>query len=1410
MSLSKTKIPGASDGLSPHENGPLGFGGGGSTDALFTGDAGNNTINGTSSADFFNMNDGGNDTVNGLGGDDVTTFGASFTAADSVNGGSATDSVILNGDYSAGVTLAATTMTNVEEIDLLGATNNYKLTMNDGNVASGLSLIVSAAGLDALHGLTFDGSAESNGFFNITGGAGQDIITVRGNGNTVNGNGGNDVVTVSGGAAGHDVVNGGAGNDIANFTSLFNASDQFDGGTGTDTLWLDGNYAAGVVLGATTLLNVEGINLVNGHAYTLTTNDATIGAGQHFLIDGSGLFLTAYTLKVNGAAETNGNFQIEAGAGNDVLTTGAGNDGIDGNNGDDIINPGTGTDSVNGGIGNDIINMGAAFDASDQLNGAAGLNTLNLQGDYSAGVTLGATTIQNIQTINLNGDFSFDLTFDDANYAAATTATIKDSGLTAADTVTIDATAETNAIYNLVFTGPEHFDIALGAGNDVVTVAKQISASDVFDGGGSFDTLHFTGGNAGHLFLGTSTIQNFTLVTFEGTSNYDVVLSDAMFTTGAVQIWDGGQASGSLVIDDSAELDTGVSYKFTGAETRTILGGAQNDFFQMMGTLKATDQIDGGGGSQNGLSLDGDYSAGLTLAATTLSNITKLSVQLGHDYTIVTNDANFVAGPEVFVQTAVGFSNKLNFNGSAETDANFNITGGSGNDTLIGGQAADSISGGGGNDLIQGGGGDDFINMMLGTYTFADGINGGAGTDTLTITGDYSAGVTLGSNIASIEEIFVGGPNDFKFTTQNALVAAGQSLAINAANLSGGHKLTFDGSAENDGTFVVYTGSGDDTVSTGAGDDKMYFTTGTETAHGGGGNDLFYFLTGGIDGADTLDGGAGNGDSLVLQNIGNTTIIFADTTIQNIENIVVLDGFSYSLATADGNIAAGKTLTVDASQLTAPNALDFDGSFELDGMFVLKGGAGGDGMTGGDGADQIFGNDGNDELNGGAGDDTIDGGTGFNQIDGGDGNDIIDISQGTGDMVSAGDGDDLIIAGDTLKGGPIGMAQVKGGHPGQVQGGLLGGAEIDGGVGSDTVEVSGDYSAGFTFTPSSMINVEYFIVTDGTFSDSFKSDDTTVAAGANLTVDATVMGPANSLTFNGSAETDGSFDFLAGQGNDLLTGGAQADTFDFSHGGNDTGTGGAGNDLFLMGGALTAGDKILGGSNSDTVALDGDYSAGLTLGATTLTSVETMTFSPRFSYKLTMDDGNVGAGKTLTLDGSKLNVDHWINIDGSAETNGRYVMLGGDGNDSLTGGAGADRLQGGHGADLLTGGAAVDVFVYKAATDSSGGNHDTIVGLDFAADQIDLNKAVTGIDAAIGTGSLSDASFDADLAAVFTAPHLGKHHAALFTADAGTLAGHTFLVVDANGTAGYQVGGDYVFDVTGAANTASLSITDFV
>jgi hypothetical protein len=74
---------------------------------------------------------------------------------------------------------------------------------------------------------------------------------------------------------------------------------------------------------------------------------------------------------------------------------------------------------------------------------------------------------------------------------------------------------------------------------------------------------------------------------------------------------------------------------------------------------------------------------------------------------------------------------------------------------------------------------------------------------------------------------------------------------------------------------------------------------------------------------------------------------------------------------------------------------------------------------------------------------------------------------------------------------------------------------------------------------------------------------------------------------------------------------------------------------------------------------------------------------------------------------------------------------------------------------------------------------------------------------------LRTAHFDDDLATIVSAGQLGAAHAVLYTPDGGNLAGETFLIVDQNGTAGYQAGEDLVINLLAPVNTESLGTEDF-
>jgi VCBS repeat-containing protein len=165
---------------------------------------------------------------------------------------------------------------------------------------------------------------------------------------------------------------------------------------------------------------------------------------------------------------------------------------------------------------------------------------------------------------------------------------------------------------------------------------------------------------------------------------------------------------------------------------------------------------------------------------------------------------------------------------------------------------------------------------------------------------------------------------------------------------------------------------------------------------------------------------------------------------------------------------------------------------------------------------------------------------------------------------------------------------------------------------------------------------------------------------------------------------------VAGHGDKLIgdekgnriTGAALADVFLLGQGGDDVAFGGDGGDLIYFGKAFTPEDRVDGGDGRDVVVLQGDYK--LTLGAASLTGIEALslqtgandrwgdTANNFYNYVITMDDGNVAAGHQLIVNGQSLREGEDFSFDGSAERDGKFLVYGGHGVDTLRGGDGND------------------------------------------------------------------------------------------------------------------------------------------
>ena len=190
-------------------------------------------------------------------------------------------------------------------------------------------------------------------------------------------------------------------------------------------------------------------------------------------------------------------------------------------------------------------------------------------------------------------------------------------------------------------------------------------------------------------------------------------------------------------------------------------------------------------------------------------------------------------------------------------------------------------------------------------------------------------------------------------------------------------------------------------------------------------------------------------------------------------------------------------------------------------------------------------------------------------------------------------------------------------------------------------------------------------------------------------------------------------------GNDLLT---------LQDGGDDAAYGLSGNDVIYFGAAYTGADHADGGSGRDAFVLQGNYTA--TLSGSNLAGFESVSLQSGantqfgdsannlYDYDVTTADDLVAAGQQLIVNGQSLRAGEDFTFNGSAETNGKFLVYGGHGIDDLTGGGGVDVFffegQRWGDDDKVAGGGGRDALVISGG---SGTTH-----IEFAAD------ALTGIE----------------------------------------------------------------------------------
>jgi serralysin len=584
---------------------------------------------------------------------------------------------------------------------------------------------------------------------NATGGSGKDLIVGNNLNNRLLGLAGDDALQ---GNDGNDTLDGGEGND----TLIGNGgSDVLTGGIGDDQLF--GNDQNDILTGG-----AGGDVLSGGAGFDIALYDAP--GGENITIRPKDAALGQWT--VTGAAQASGDTltQIEAfrfGAGDDIIktvgSTASVSFDLDGGAGNDLISGGDGTDTLIGGNGTDVLNPGAGvFHVYGGLRGLGGIGL---------GESLAANDMLVLDHSGQSGDYSLRFSGPGSSGSVGTFSDM--SGSTATGIGRLSYTGGSGA--DAISGGIGNDYINAGDGNDTLTggagtdLLKGGLGQDYLYGGEGNDRLE-TGGGGDRYVYGEA--GNDTLVGSNDAESLDGGAdADKLYGYDGADYLSGGTGDDRIVAGDGAD------FLYGGDGNDTLQGGDGDDYVD---AGQGVETLDGGIGNDT-LRIGRD----LTTKGVTFS----LNGAEGSDGTTSKNFEmlNYAAGSGG--DTVQGWNNADSIYGNGGNDTliglggNDTLTGGAGTDLLKGGLGQDYLYGGEGNDRLEtGGGGDRYVYGEAGNDTLvgsndAESLDGGADADKLYGYGgaDYLTGGTgndiLDGGLGNDVLTGGGGKDTFVFTT---------------------------------------------------------------------------------------------------------------------------------------------------------------------------------------------------------------------------------------------------------------------------------------------------------------------------------------------------------------------------------------------------------------------------------------------------------------------------------------------------------------------------------------------------------------------------------------------------------------------------------------------------------------------
>jgi len=786
----------------------------------------------------------------------------------------------------------------------------------------------------------------------------------------------------------------------------FTVADTIVGGNGTDTL--------NAVIGAANTYaasNVSGVEIING---TFTA------AGTISLLGSSGV------------TNANGNGSTAAATFTNIASTSVG---LGVYNTDQNHTFTFTTAAVAGAADSTTLTVSNVTAGTVTI---ANVETVNVVSTGGANA-LTALTAAAATTLNVSGDTTLNL--GAANTVATTITSTNTAGLTltsdVATAVSITGGAGNDAI-TLTETAAASNSVNGGAGNDTITFTANLDTGDTVNGGDGTDTVVALSVDATATYTRISGIERIQV-----SDALAAGLTTANFQAGIERVNLAAGTGGQTITFEAGSKTLALAAAAGAAIVAGDTGSATTDTLSILNTSAGTDVYDGRALTLTGfetvtvntdttttrvsndlgaIGITPDSGGAVTLNFVGNNTITTTGITISSATAGVVN-ASGLTGTAIFNDggnaatgvtsitgsangdTITGSATATTIDGGAGADSltggaaadvitggtgNDTIGGAAGNDSIGGGDGDDSITSGAGNDTVDAGGGNDTI-IYAGDLATGDSIDGGADTDTLSVTNasvttlrgySISAVNTLNGRISNVERVSVsdsfnqGAAFDMSRLDSISYITLVDGITGDEeiSGLANGSTVVLNADHNNDADILTLSLADN----TGSADTLNFNMTQAAT------DDYGVLSVAGIETVNITANEATASSTVRTATLG-LTVSRSDGTNTR---AVTVNFLGTEAITVDTAIGAD---TINASAMTAAFIMtDTTGSAIAQ---TITSGSGADSIYGGGGADTIDSGSGADSIVAGTGADVITGGAGADTILGGAGNDSVILTE---------------------------------------------------------------------------------------------------------------------------------------------------------------------------------------------------------------------------------------------------------------------------------------------------------------------------------------------------------------------------------------------------------------------------------